>query len=211
VSEELRLNQFRRHGRAIQRDERVFSPQAIFHGSRAPPAPFLCAVSPRNADARLARGDTIDLRNQLLHRRTRTDLARVFPGDGAVRGFHLRAATKPQRIFHPFTSSLSVKGASPENRGRPAFVAFTAISIFACPEMSTTGSLHAGLLQILEQFEAAPAGHDHVGEYHVERFRSEEFDRTSRVVTNGRFMTRQPEGAGERGQRIGNRSSTMRR
>jgi hypothetical protein len=64
------------------------------------------------------------------------------------------------------------------------------------------GRLYAGLLQIFEQFQAAAAGHHHVGKNQVKRFGAKKFDGAGGVVADSRFMTRQAEGAGERGQRV---------
>jgi len=65
------------------------------------------------------------------------------------------------------------------------------------------GSLHAGFFQFFEEFEAAFAGHDDVGEDEVEALVLDEFGGAEGVVADGGFVTGETKGAGERGEGVG--------
>ena len=108
---------------------------------------------------------------------------------------------QPQRIFHRHEQFLGGKRLFQKIK-RAQLRGFHRHLDIRLPGNEHDRRLHAGLLQILEQFQAAPAGHHHIGKNHVERFRAEEFHGASRVVANGGFMPRQPERAGKRCQRI---------
>ncbi len=62
--------------------------------------------------------------------------------------------------------------------------------------------LHTVLLQISEQLQTAFARHDHIGKNQIEGFRAKQLEGARGIVTNRGFMTRQPEGAGKRRQRV---------
>src|SRR5207248_10277472 len=63
--------------------------------------------------------------------------------------------------------------------------------------------LHAGFLQIVEQFQAALAGHDHVGKNEVKMFTAKKLDGAVGIVANSGFVPGEAKSAGKRSQRVG--------
>ena len=58
-------------------------------------------------------------------------------------------------------------------------------------------------LDLLQQRQPVHRGHHHVRKDHVELFRLDHLQRFDRIVTDGGFMSRQPEGTRKRRQRVG--------
>ena len=72
MAEEFRFDEFRRHRRAIERNESIFTAlRLLMNRSRDQLLAGPCFA--QNANARFACGYAIDLRKQLFHRRTRSN------------------------------------------------------------------------------------------------------------------------------------------
>src|SRR5436309_14274792 len=98
MAKKLRLDQFRWHRRAIQRNERVPLPRRFFMDGASDEF-FARSGLAENANTGFARRDTVNLIEKLFHRRARTNefvFAKALP-QLAVFLFKPR---EPQRIVH---------------------------------------------------------------------------------------------------------------
>jgi len=134
MTEQFGFDQFGRHRRAIQRDERRIVPRRFFM-NRTRTSSFLCP-SPEDAHAGLASGDALDLSEKLFIAGPEPTSSRFpVPLQFAVFIFQPR---QPQRIFNGNEQFVSGKRLLQKIQ-RAKFRRLTAISILACPEMSTIG------------------------------------------------------------------------
>ena len=63
--------------------------------------------------------------------------------------------------------------------------------------------MQAGFLEFCEEFEAAFAGHDHVGEDEIEALVLDKFGGAEGVVADGGLVSGEAKGAGEGGEGVG--------
>jgi hypothetical protein len=106
VAEELALEQVRRHGGAVLREERLRSSRGSPRAARARRAPCRCPSRPGSARD-VARGDALDAVEDRAHRRALADHAearRIGPSGGAVDGGGERA----ERVSSSAGSSDSI-------------------------------------------------------------------------------------------------------
>ena len=75
--------------------------------------------------------------------------------------------------------------------------------MLAWPEIMTTGTERAQRLEIFEKRKAVFAGHDHVGEHHIEALRLDQFERARGVVAHRGLVSGEPESAREGCQSVG--------
>ena len=98
VAEEFRFNQFRRNRGTIQGDECIFMALRLL--MNRPRDQFFAGSSfAENANTRFAGSHAIDLREQLLHRRSRSNQL-VLPEPVTQFAVFVFEARKTQRVFH---------------------------------------------------------------------------------------------------------------
>src|SRR5580698_7977619 len=199
MAEELALDQLCGHSSAVERDEwAVRSRTSLMDGTRHQ---FLARSGfAVNADARFTRCHAFNLGHQAAHGFAGKDQRVLANASAKVLVFILKTRELErildgdeqffcgERFFQEIQRT--------ETRGAHGHldVRLAAHHQYRCG--------HTGDLQVFKQGESVAAGHDNVAEDKIKRLRSGQLQRACGVVANHGLMARQPEGAGERCQRV---------
>ena len=190
VSEQLRLDQLRRHGRTVHGDERPFPARAaIVNGARH--ELFAGAGLAEDADAGLGGGDAIHLRHHPAERIALPD--DLVPADAAAkRPVLVFQAHELQRVFNRQQQLVGRDGLLEEIDGAKA----------GRPHRHIDGGLtrnhdhwsrDTDFAQLGEHRKAVLSGHHDVGEDDVEAVGADQGNSTRGIVTHDRLVTGQPE------------------
>ncbi len=199
VPKQLRLDQFRRHRRAVQRHKRIFAPRR-FLMNRARHQLLARPGFAQNAHTCFACRHAFNLRQQPRHGGSRSNQL-VLAQPLAQFAIFIFQPRQSQRVFHRNQQFVRGKRLLKKIQRSQLRRAHRHLNV-RLPGNQHDGSFHTRLLQVLQQLESAFSRHHHVGQNQIETLRTQQFQRTARVVAHGRFMARQAECAGKRSQGI---------
>ena len=200
VAEEFGFDEFGGNGGAIEGDEGVFVARRFFVDGAGDE--FLAGAGfAEDADAGFAGGDAIDLREEFRHGGAGADEFVLAEAVAEFAVFVLEAG-EFESIFDGEEKLIGGERLFEEIESAEAG-GFDGHFDVGLAGDQNDGSLQAGFFQFFEEFEAAFAGHDHVGEDEVEALVLDEFDGAESVVADGGFVAGEAKGAGERGEGVG--------